>query len=435
MYITFCRDIHRAQQSRAEDFMAPSCAIDTGTSLPRLSPEQWRSVWQARTARSLRMQGATEEVVRRYATVIECFLRSNPCHPGSIPAETVTGFIDSGRAGPEFDRDTLKRFLTFFYYYIAPSPEIMEAIARTDAGSVQKSAVPEKAGDQQKIRLFLDKLAEELKLRNYSRQTSKNYIAAVSCYLERLNREPAAGDAPEIRNHQLYLKEQRGQSPRTVNLSTAAIQFFYLELLKLPLDASSLPRMKTGRSLPEVYSEAEVEKILSAEQNSKHRLMLMIAYGCGLRLSELRYLKREDIYIDRDLIKVRQGKGKKDRTVMLDPAMKGEIVQYMKGYQSKVFLFEGYTPGTPLTKTTISKVYHHACQKAGIACRGGIHTLRHSFATHLLEHGTDLRYIQELLGHSSSKTTEIYTHVSAKVISKIRSPIAHLNLKKGATLT
>jgi integrase/recombinase XerD len=415
--------------------MAPSHAIDNRKSRPTLSPEKWRTVWREKTARALREQGAGEDVVRRYETVIGSFLQSNACHPASIPAGTVRGFIDSSAAGPEFDRETLKRFLTFFYYYVAPSPQIVEAIAGADGNNAEKAAPPEKGSAPPRERVLLDKLAEELQLRNYSRQTAKNYSAAVAGYLDRLNREPAAGDAPEIRKHQLYLKEQRGQSPRTVNLSTAAIQFFYLELLKLPLDASSLPRMKTGRSLPEVYSEAEVEKILSAEQNSKHRLMLMIAYGCGLRLSELRYLKREDIYIDRDLIKVRQGKGKKDRTVMLDPAMKGEIVQYIKGYQSKVFLFEGYTPGTPLTKTTISKVYHHACQKAGIACRGGIHTLRHSFATHLLEHGTDLRYIQELLGHSSSKTTEIYTHVSAKVISKIRSPIAHLNLKKGATLT
>jgi site-specific recombinase XerD len=118
---------------------------------------------------------------------------------------------------------------------------------------------------------------------------------------------------------------------------------------------------------------------------------------------------------------------------MLDPVLKNEICKYLQISQSRIYLFEGYTPGKALTKTTISKVYQHACQKAGIQIQGGIHTLRHSFATHLLEHGTDLRFIQELLGHSNSKTTEIYTHVSNKTIAKIRSPLSHLNLNKEAT--
>jgi integrase/recombinase XerD len=225
--------------------------------------------------------------------------------------------------------------------------------------------------------------------------------------------------------------EARKYSPRTVNLVTAAIQFFYLNVLKSRLPVEYLPRMKTGRPLPKVYSEKDIEKILSADMNPKHRLLLMIAYGCGARLSEIRYLKRDDIKIDRDLILIRQGKGKKDRIVMLDPIIKIEIERYLKMNLSTIYLFEGYSPGIPLTTMTISKIYHHACEKAGITCLGGIHTLRHSFATHLLEHGTDLRFIQELLGHSSSKTTEIYTHVSAKAIGKIRSPIAHLNLNKG----
>ncbi len=132
--------------------------------------------------------------------------------------------------------------------------------------------------------------------------------------------------------------------------------------------------------------------------------------------------------INRDIIWIRHGKGDKDRTVMLDPIIKNELLVYLRKFGGKKFLFEGYEPGTALTNTTISKIYENACKKAGITKQGGIHTLRHSFATHLLEHGTDLRYIQELLGHSSSKTTEIYTHVSTKAISRIRSPLAHLKL-------
>jgi site-specific recombinase XerD len=245
-----------------------------------------------------------------------------------------------------------------------------------------------------------------------------------------LKRTPSDKDIQEIKKFQLFLKENKNYSPRTVNLATAAIQFFYLEVLKVGFSADSLPRMKTGRPLPRVYSQEDVEKIITSESNHKHRLMLTLTYACGLRLSELRYLKPEDIDLDRNIIWIRHGKGAKDRGVMLDPAIKPEITAYLRSGKGKTFVFEGYQPGHPLTAATISKIYNHACEKADIKQQGGIHTLRHSSATHLLEHGTDLRYIQELLGHSSSKTTEIYTHVSSSAISKIRSPIAHLNLGK-----
>jgi site-specific recombinase XerD len=189
--------------------------------------------------------------------------------------------------------------------------------------------------------------------------------------------------------------------------------------------------MKTGRPLPLVYSQHDIEKIILGAKNHKHRLMLTLAYACGLRLSELRFLKPGDIDLERNIVWIRHGKGAKDRGVMLDQSIKTDVSAFLKSGKGKTFLFEGYEPGHSLTPTTISKIYQHACQNAGIEPLGGIHTLRHSFATHLLEHGTDLRYIQELLGHSSSKTTEIYTHVTSTAISRIISPIAHLNLGIG----
>ncbi len=187
--------------------------------------------------------------------------------------------------------------------------------------------------------------------------------------------------------------------------------------------------MKTGRPLPKVYSEQEISKIIAAVENPKHRLMLMLAYGCGLRLNELRHLQHEDFEFDRSIINIRKATGMKDRTVMLDQILKPKLEDYFKSTHTQSWFFEGQYPGKMITSRTIELVYDHACLKAGIKKKGGIHYLRHSFATHLLEQGTDLRFIQELLGHSSSKTTEIYTHVSKSAITRIRSPLAKISLR------
>ena len=186
--------------------------------------------------------------------------------------------------------------------------------------------------------------------------------------------------------------------------------------------------MKTGRQLPKVYSEQEIEKLILSLENPKHRLLLMIAYGCGLRLEELRTLKTADFDFDKNILRLQQGKGRKDRIIMLDPVIRNQVEMHMRLNPGSNYLFISNQTKELLTRRTVSKIFDNACAKADIPKLGGIHTLRHSFATHLLEHGTDLRVIQELLGHSSSKTTEIYTHVSTKVIGKVQSPIAHLSL-------
>jgi integrase len=188
------------------------------------------------------------------------------------------------------------------------------------------------------------------------------------------------------------------------------------------------PVQRKQAPLPGVYSEEEIGKIIGAVENPKHRLILMIAYGYGLRLSEIRILKPEDISLDRRVLTVRQGKGKKDRILMIDEVFLPALEAYLKNGRGKVWLFEGPEPGYRLTARTISLIFEHACQKAGVRRHGGIHGLRHSFATHLMEHGTGLRSIQELLGQGSIKTTEIYTHISSAAISKIRSPLSNIKL-------
>jgi site-specific recombinase XerD len=407
------------------------------------SSEQWREIWLEKMRQALPSNKFKQSTTDGFVDIVDQYLASHTCHPGMIPEEKAFEFLAKNAKSEKQDK-FFRDALVFFYTNVVRSDKHVESIKRGPVSNFPdnrlrsanilstppKPPKPAEAIVSSSIPEYLKGMQTELKVRNYSLRTIKNYGAAVSRYLNWLNKAPTENDVPEIKKFQLYLKDSRKYSPRTVNLVTAAIQFFYLNVLNFRVPLETLPRMKTGRQLPKVYSPEEIEKILSVEMNPKHRLLLMLAYGCGARLSELRYLKRDDIKIDRDLILIRQGKGKKDRIVMLDSVIKVEIERYLKIGLSTTYLFEGYSPGIPLTAMTISKIYHHACEKAGVICQGGIHTLRHSFATHLLEQGTDLRYIQELLGHSNSKTTEIYTHVSTKAIGKIRSPISHLNLSK-----
>jgi integrase/recombinase XerD len=272
-------------------------------------------------------------------------------------------------------------------------------------------------------------LDQEMRVRNFSRQTIKNYRMAIQRFCAAINHHPAEASQQEIKRYLIALHEEHGYAPRTVNLHAGALAFFYRQVLDRAEPVTHLPRMKLGRSLPEIYSEEEVTRILTAVENPKHRLILMIAYGCGLRLSELCHLRPVDISLERRQITVRHGKGNKDRTVMIDEVLSPFMDEYLSRGSGKEWLFEGYEQGRRLSKRTIGLVFEHACQKAGVHRRGGIHGFRHSFATHLIDHGTGLRQVQELLGHGNSKTTEVYTHVSTATILKIRSPLAHLQLR------
>jgi integrase/recombinase XerD len=204
-----------------------------------------------------------------------------------------------------------------------------------------------------------------------------------------------------------------------------AINFFYLEVLKLPNAVIDVPRMKPGKQLPKVYSQKEIGTILSHEHNEKHRLVLMVAYGCGLRLGEIVALRPSDFNWDRSIIRI-HGKGSKERDLPLDQCLRNPVRQYIAAHPGLSYLFEGSEKGQPYPSRTVQKIYDNACARAGVQRCGGIHTLRHSYATHLLEQGVDIRKIQTLLGHSSIKTTQIYTHVSSEEIAKIRSPLASL---------
>lgn len=228
-----------------------------------------------------------------------------------------------------------------------------------------------------------------------------------------------------IRNYLIHLKIKKGYSSRTVNLHRAAIVDFYKNVIKRNISLTEIPNMRNSKNLPNVYSKNEIEKIIGSLENEKHKLLLSICYGCGLRVSEIVRLEYNDIDFDRHLIRIIQGKGRKDRIVMLGTNL-SEAIKRSKINNDKKFIFPGQNGVCHISKRTASKIYEQAYARGKIIKKGGIHTLRHSFATHLLENGTDLRFIQELLGHASSKTTEIYTHVSNKSISKIVSPIEEI---------
>jgi site-specific recombinase XerD len=414
--------------------------------------EQWREIWLKKLEKACVEKGLKKPSIIGFLQFVSRFLKPHSCHPAKIPLEAVSSFLRQNSKSEKqtaFCRDALM----FFYANVVSSERHIEAIRQNSkqdshdnknrkapdlklekAKETDNPApnIPQKTAEEifnSKVPGYLNALRSELKVRNYSFRTIKNYFSIVNHFLTWLKKTPSEKDVQEIKNFQLYLKENRNYAPRTVNLATAAIQFFYLKVLKVRLSANALPRMKTGRPLPKVYSQEEVRKIILAVSNPKHRLILMLAYGCGLRLDELRFLKCEDFELDRDIINIRQAKGKKDRIVMLDESLKPAVILFLKQGAGNTWFFEGQIPGQTIASRTIGLIFEQACQKAGVLKKGGIHTLRHSFATHLLEQGTDLRYIQELLGHSSSKTTEIYTHVSKLAITRIRSPLAKINLR------
>jgi site-specific recombinase XerD len=265
---------------------------------------------------------------------------------------------------------------------------------------------------------------QELKIRNYSPKTIKSYMSCLrSCERYFAPRPLRDLSNEDIRTYILHQIEKQKLSSGTVNQTINALRFLYGEMYKRPIVLGDIHRPLKEKRLPIVLSLDEVRSIFDSLGNVKHRVMLMLTYSAGLRVSELIHLKPEDIDSNRKLIHVHEGKGRKDRYTILSDAVLEELRVYWKVHKPKKWLFEGQAEGAPYSIRSAQKVFECAAQKAGIGKEVSIHSLRHSFATHLLEQGTDIRFIQELLGHSSVKTTEIYTHVSRRHIASIRSPI------------
>lgn len=276
---------------------------------------------------------------------------------------------------------------------------------------------------------------ELLVRRRYSEATVKNYVAQFKSFLKYLHPQGVEAITEEsIRAYMLYLIEERQVSVSTQNQAINAIKFYLEHVQHGERKEYYLERPIKEVKLPTVLSEAEVQELLLQTRNLKHRCLLFFLYSAGLRISELLNLKPEDIDAQRGLIYVRGGKGKKDRVTLLSKVALAYMEEYRREYGPKTWLFEG-PDGGPYGCRSVNLIIKRSGQRAGIVKRISAHTLRHCFATHLLERGTDLRYIQTLLGHESSVTTERYAHVTRKGFELLVSPLDNLYQKLNLGIT
>lgn len=268
---------------------------------------------------------------------------------------------------------------------------------------------------------------EWLRSRRYSENTVKVYTEALKSFLLFCNSKPVEQiqESDVVRYNNEYILKN-GLSSSYQNQIVNAIKLFFRTQENCLMNPDLVHRPKREKALPNVLSKEEVKMILCAPVNIKHRAMLSLIYSCGLRRGELLNLKPTDIDAKRGIVIIRQGKGKKDRIAPLSEKILALLREYYAAYRPKTWLFEGQKPHTPYDERSLASVLKQALAKTAIKKPVTLHWLRHSYATHLHESGTDIRYIQELLGHKSSKTTEIYTHVSTRHIQKIKSPFDDL---------
>lgn len=270
-------------------------------------------------------------------------------------------------------------------------------------------------------------LEERLMLKGYSPQTIKSYKSAFRAFLSFYpEKHPKDIEKKAIEAYMLYCIKELNYSASSQNLIINAIKFYYEKVLKLPKSYYELDRPNKPKKLPHVLSEEEVLDILKTPKNLKHKTILLLIYSAGLRLSEVINLKVKDIDSKRMQIFVKAAKGKKDRYTVLSEKVLATLREYYRAFKPDDWLFEGQTGGK-YSKTSVQNIFKRALKASGVNAYATVHTLRHSFATHLLERGLSLRYIQVMLGHSSSKTTEIYTHITIQGKNQIRSPLDNLD--------
>jgi site-specific recombinase XerD len=266
------------------------------------------------------------------------------------------------------------------------------------------------------------RLEAELRSRKYSARTIRSYLFYNKYLCRRIQKAPEDVCAEDIKNFLAYLDKTLDLSTASMNLAISAIKFFYRFVLKNDI-AHEQHRPRHDKKLPGVLAEPEVRNLLDCEKNPKHRLLLMLTYSSGLRVSEVVALKKEHIDFQRKMILIRSAKGRKDRYTLLSDRAAEFIFQYCSLHEIEGWLFPGISAGSHLSIRSAQNIFAKALAKARIAKPISIHSLRHSFATHLLENGTDIRYIQELLGHTTLRTTQRYTHVARRTALKIRSPL------------
>lgn len=294
---------------------------------------------------------------------------------------------------------------------------------------VDQKILPRKIDGSYKELVCPPLFIEKLKMLRYSESAIKNYGSALKEFIQYYkDRSLETLDQADIEKYLLYLTEDRKVSVSYHNMSISAIKFYYEKVMERAGVTYKICRPRREKLLPEVLSEEEVQLLLNAVNNLKHKCILMTIYSGGLRLSEVVGLKAKDIDSGRMMIFIRGAKGKKDRYTILSKQLLKWLRAYYRLEKPRKWLFEGVFGGQYSMKS-VQEIMNDAVKSAGIKKHATVHTLRHSFATHMLENGTDLRYIQNLLGHNSTKTTEIYTHITTKGLKQLVSPFDRLNLK------
>jgi integrase/recombinase XerD len=275
------------------------------------------------------------------------------------------------------------------------------------------------------------RMTEDLILRNRTPQTIRAYTGWVADYARHFHTPPDQLGPEHVRSYFLHLVQERQVSWNIYRQARLALQFFYKVTLGRDWVVAQVACPKAPKKLPVVLSTDEMARFLDALANPKHRALLMTAYAGGLRLSEVAHLRVEDIDSARMVLHVRQGKGHKDRDVMLSPRLLAVLREYWARYRPGPYLFPGRQPDRPISLRTVQMVCRRALEASGLSKHVHMHTLRHSFATHLLESGTDLRTIQVLLGHRNFSTTARYLHVTTAALKSTRSPFDGLEVSPG----
>lgn len=275
---------------------------------------------------------------------------------------------------------------------------------------------------------YYDRFLLELRIAGMSSCTLDNYGFAIRLFLGSIHYDPAEMPINKIKNYIDAILSR--YAAKTHNLHIAALKTYFNLVHGRNDVAASLPRTKEDKFLPWVLSKEQIQAIIDGERNLKHKAILMLAYGCGLRLGEIHSLLVGYVGFDEEMI-YPCGKGRKQRQVPMPENLKPILPKFCMHRDISQFVFLSDFSGGQLTERTIQKIFENACERVGVQRQGGIHSLRHSYATHLLDAGVSLRIIQELLGHSSSKTTEIYTHVSTQCLNNVKSPLDYLHVAVG----
>jgi len=277
---------------------------------------------------------------------------------------------------------------------------------------------------------LLESAKQKLVIRNYSNQTIASYLSAISHFASWLITVKVTKVNDDVVEKYLYnLIHTQSRSISSMKQTIASLKFVFSEVLNRDIPSALNIRFRKEEKIPVVLSESEVARILNSVKNLKHKTILMTVYSSGIRLNELISLQIKDIDFDRNLIVVKMGKGKKDRQSVLSKSLKMVLKRYLLEYHPSHYLFEGQKGGK-YSASSVQAIMKKAVNKVGIKKHATVHTLRHSFATHLLENGTDIRFIQELLGHKRLETTQIYTHISKVSFNRIKSPLDRLKIDK-----